>query len=63
VSLSLILTRNEKVKYYIRIKTYKPIVLRFWVESGVHALCVWAQVSLILFIPSESLFIKPNKWY
>jgi len=38
VSLSPTLTRNEKVEHYIRIKTHKPIVLRFWVESGVSVL-------------------------
>ena len=39
VSLSPTLTRNEKVEHYIRIKTHKPIALRFWVESGVSVLC------------------------
>jgi len=39
VSLSSTLTRNEKVKHYIRIKTHKLIALRFWVESGVSVLC------------------------
>jgi len=39
VSLSPTLTRNEKVEHYIRIKTHKPIALRFWVESGVSILC------------------------
>ena len=39
VSLSPTLTRNEKVEHYIRIKTHKPIALRFWVESGVNILC------------------------
>jgi len=29
--------RNEKVEHYIIIKTYKPIALRFWVESGVNS--------------------------
>jgi len=29
LSLSLTLTRNEKVEYYIRIKTHQLIVLRF----------------------------------
>jgi len=38
VSLSPTLTRNEKVEHYIRIKTHKLIVLRFWVESGVGVL-------------------------
>jgi len=35
VILSPTLARNEKVEHYIRIKTHKPIALRFWVESGV----------------------------
>ena len=39
VNLSPTLVRNEKVKHYIRIKTYKLIVLRFWVESDVKFLC------------------------
>jgi len=39
VSLSPTLVRNEKVEHYIRIKTHKPIALRFWVESGVSVLC------------------------
>ena len=39
VSLSPTLTRNEKVEHYIRIKTHKPIALRFWVESGINVLC------------------------
>jgi len=38
VSLISILAKNEKVKQYIRIKTHKPIVLRFLVESDVKAL-------------------------
>jgi len=45
-------TTSEKVEHYIRIKTYKPIVLRFWVESGVNVLCGWAHVSLVLYLPS-----------
>jgi len=39
VSLSSTLIRNEKVEHYIRIKTHKPIVLRFWVESDISVLC------------------------
>jgi len=35
VSLSFILNKNDKVKQYIKKKTYKPIVLRFWVKSDV----------------------------
>jgi len=41
MSLSLVLARNEKIEHYIRINTHKPIVLRFWVESGVNVLCGW----------------------
>jgi len=58
VSLSLTLGRNDKVKHYIRIKTHKLIALRFWVESGVIALCDWTQVSLVLCLPSETSFVN-----
>ena len=40
VSLSLKLTINKKVEHYIRMKTHKPIALRFLVKIGVHLLCV-----------------------
>jgi len=63
VSLSPTLTRNEKMEHYIRIKTHKPITLRFWVESGVNSLYGLAQVSLVLYLPSDTLSLKPNKWY
>jgi len=33
------------------------------VESGVSALYGWAQVSLVLYLPSETPPYKPNKWY
>jgi len=55
VSLSLTLARNEKVEHCIRIKTHKLIVLRFWVESGISVLCGWTQVSLVLYLPSDTL--------
>jgi len=42
VSLSSTLAKNDKVEHYIRIKTHKLIALRFYVESGVNALCGWA---------------------
>jgi len=58
VSLSPTLTRNEKVAHYIRIKTHKPIALRFWVESDVNSLCGWAQISLVLYLPSETPSLK-----
>jgi len=54
VILSFTLAKNEKVEHYIRIKTHKPIVLRFWVESGVNALCGWTQVSLVLYLRGET---------
>jgi len=54
MSLSFILAKNEKVEYYIRIKTHKLIVLRIWVESGVNALCGYVQVSLILYLSGET---------
>jgi len=41
VSLSFTLNRNEKVEHYIRIKTHKFIVLRFWVESDVNYLLLY----------------------
>jgi len=39
MSLSSILTRNENVEHYIKIKTHKLIVLKFWVERDVNFLC------------------------
>jgi len=54
MSLSLTLAKNEKVEHYIMIKTHKLIILRFWVESGVNALCGWTQVSLVLYLPNET---------
>jgi len=43
VSLDPILSKNEKAEHHIRIKAHKPIVLRFWVKSGVNPLCSWAH--------------------
>jgi len=54
VILSPTLARNEKVEHYIRIKTHKLIALRFWVESGVSALYDLAQISLVLYLPSDT---------
>jgi len=62
VSLSSTFARNEKVEHYIRIKTQKFIVLRFWVESSVNALCGWAQVSLVLYLPDDIL-CRPNNFF
>jgi len=33
VILSLTLVKNEKIEHYIKIKTHKLIVLKFWVEN------------------------------
>jgi len=63
VSLSPTLARNEKVEHYMRIKTHKSIVLRFWVESGVNAFCGCAHVLLVLYLLSETPSVNPNKWY
>jgi len=48
---------KDEDERYIRMKTHKLIVLRFWVESCVNALCGWAQVSLVLYLPSEPLHL------
>jgi len=40
MSLSLTLSKNEKVEQHIRKKTHKSIILRFWVEGGVIPLCL-----------------------
>jgi len=58
VSLSSTLAKNEKVEHYIRIKTYKPIALRFWVESGVNAL--WIMDSRASFHTTPSLELLSN---
>jgi len=56
VSLRPTLSKNEKVEHHIRMKTHKPIVLRFWVMSGVNPLYVsQAHVSLVLYLPSDLL--------
>ena len=53
VRLSPTLTRNEKVEHHIRIKTHKPIALRFWVESGVNAYVVGLRSHWCLFSPMK----------
>jgi len=40
----------KKVKYYIKLKTHKFIVLRFWIESGINVLCE-VMLSSHLFTP------------
>lgn len=49
MSLSFILTRNKKIEYYIRIKIHKPIILNFWIQSGVNALCSLVYIILVLY--------------
>ena len=44
VSLSLTLSRNEKVEQYIKKKTHKPNALKFWVEDDV-IFFVWFWLS------------------
>jgi len=44
VSLSLTLIRNEKVEHYIRIMTYKPIVVLSWEWCQC---LIWLSSSLI----------------
>jgi len=39
VDLSLTSVKNEKVEHYIRIKIYKFIILKFYVEIGINILC------------------------
>jgi len=39
VSLSPTLIRNNKVEQYIKIKTHKFSVLKFWVKSDINVLC------------------------
>jgi len=59
VNLNFILARNEKVEHYIRIKTYKLIVLRFLIKSGVNPLCVgWTHVSLMLYLSNKTPFVN-----
>jgi len=48
VSLSLTLSRNEKIELHIRNKTHKPNVLRFWVEGGVILLCGLGLVLILI---------------
>jgi len=51
VSLSLTLSRNEKVEQHVRNKTHKPNALRFWVEGSVISLYGLAFVSFLLISP------------
>ena len=61
VSLSSTLGRNEKVEQHIRKKTYKPNVLRFWVEGGVILLYGFDSVLIVRDLPGVSVSDSPNK--
>jgi len=63
VSLSLTLSRNEKVEQHIRKKTHKPNVLRFWVEGGVIPLCGFGSILILVRSPQFCPLEWPNKWY
>jgi len=61
VNLSLILSKNEKIKHHITMKTHKSIALRFWVKSGINPLWVgWTHVSLVLYLPDDPLSKDPT---
>jgi len=61
VSLSSTLNKNEKVEHYIRMKTHKPIALRFWIKSDVNPLrASLTHVSLVLYFPSDPLSKDPT---
>jgi len=55
MSLSPILSRNEKFEQHIRKKTHKPNALRFWVEGGVIRLYVG---SVLIFVRSPVLPLR-----
>lgn len=59
-SLSLTLSKNEKVKHHINVKTHYLIVLRFWVENDVNFLCVgfMSCLSVNLFPNNNSEFFS-----
>jgi len=59
MSVSLTLSKDEKVKQHIRNKTHKPSTLRFWVEGGVISLCGFDSCLILICLPSVSSI----KWY
>jgi len=66
VSLSLTLSRNDKVEQHIKKKTHKLNVLRFWVEGGIIIL-LYPSMSLsltFLFDLFDISFLNfSSKWY
>ena len=63
VSLSFTLTRNEKVKQYIKKKIHKPNALRFWVEVGVIPLYGSNFCLILVCLADVSPFNFSSKWY
>jgi len=47
-----------------RMKTCKPIFLKFWVRGTVNLLCVgWAHVSFVLCLPNDPLSKDPSVFF
>jgi len=63
MSLSLILSKNEKVKQHIRKKTHKLNALRFWVEGSVILLYGFDSCLILVCLPNISPLDSLNKWY
>jgi len=63
VSLSPILSKNEKVEQQIKKNTHEPDALRFWVEDGVISLYGFGSVFILVKSPRFSPSDSPNKWY
>jgi len=64
MTLSRKLVINKKIEHYIRIKTHKSILLRFWVKNDVNSLYNWTQVLLVFIsvVYFRWYFLyKPNK--
>jgi len=57
VSLSLTLSRNEKVEQHIRKKTHKLNALRFWVEGEINSLCGSSSSLIVVSSPGVSSLI------
>jgi len=54
VSLSPKLAKNEKVEHYIRIKTHKSIVLRFWMG--------WEWCQCLIWLDSGLIGVCSSQW-
>jgi len=62
VSLSLKLSRNEKVEQHVRKKTHKPNALRFWVEGDVIPLCGCRSILIVIWSPQCFSSNYASKW-